>query len=114
MAGLFRAIFTGGVFSEAGTIDTMLTTIDGVRARADAKETALPPGAYRMGVWVVEVEGFTAYRHSGFWGTAATYVPDLDLVVTSTINQGEGPMLHIELVDRAIGIVVGARPPDGS
>ena len=114
MAVLFRALFTGGVFSEAGTIDTMLTTIDGVRALADAKETALPPGAYRMGVWVVEVEGFTAYRHSGFWGTAATYVPDLDLAVATTINQGEGPMLHIELVDRAIAIVVEARSPEAS
>ena len=105
MARLMRSLFTGGVYSEEGTIDTMLTTIEGARALADAKETALLPGAYRMGVWVVEVEGFTAYRHTGFFGTAATYVPELDLTVASTINQGEGPMLHIELVDCAIAIV---------
>jgi D-alanyl-D-alanine carboxypeptidase len=108
MARLFRALFTDEVYERPETIDTMLTTIDGVRAIADAKETALPPGAYRMGVWVVEVEGHTAYRHTGFWGTAATYVPDLDLAVATTINQGDGPMLHVELVDRAIEIVAAA------
>ena len=114
MARFFRALFNGGVYSKTGTLDTMLTTVEGAGARADAKETALPPGAYRMGVWVVEVEGFTGYRHTGFFGTAATYVPDLDLAVASTINQGEGPMLHVELVDRAIGIVVGTRFREGS
>jgi len=114
MARFFRALFTGGVYSKAVTLDTMLTTLDGVRARADASERALPSGAYRMGVWVVEVEGFTAYRHTGFWGTAATYVPELDLAVASTINQGEGPMLHVELVDRAIAIVIEGRSPEVS
>ncbi len=114
MAQFFRGLFTGGVYAKAETLDTMLTTVEGARARADAKQTALPPGAYRMGVWVVEVEGFTAYRHTGFWGTAATYVPELDLAVASTINQGAGPMLHVELVDRAIAIVVEARSDAGS
>ena len=114
LARFFRALFAGQVFSKAETLDTMLTTIDGVGAIAEAKATALPPGAYRMGVWVIEVEGFTAYRHTGFWGTAATYVPDFDLAVATTINQGEGPMLHVELVDRAIGIVVETRSHEGS
>jgi D-alanyl-D-alanine carboxypeptidase len=111
MARFFRALFTGGVYSKTETLETMLTTVEGAGALADAKETALPPGAYRMGVWVVEVEGFTAYRHTGFWGTAATYVPDLDLAVAATINQGDGPMLHVELVDRAIAIAARARRP---
>jgi len=57
---------------------------------------------------------FTVYRHTGFWGTAASYVPELDLAVASTINQGTGPMLHVELVDRAVGIVVEARSPEAS
>jgi D-alanyl-D-alanine carboxypeptidase len=114
MARFFRALFTGGVYANQETLDTMLSTFDGLRPIDNASERALPPGAYRMGVWVVEVEGFTAYRHTGFWGTAATYVPDLDLAVASTINQGEGPMLHVELVDRAIAIVVEARSPEAS
>ena len=68
----------------------MLSTLEGIRARSDADDSALPPGAYRMGVWVVEVEGLNTYRHTGFWGTLATYVPELDLTVACTVNQNQG------------------------
>lgn len=89
MARFWRGIFSNRVFSKPETLETMLTTFDGLRALPEASARALPPGAYRMGLWEVEVEGMTGYRHTGFWGTSATYVPELDLVVTLTVNQNQ-------------------------
>ena len=62
-----------------------------------------------MGVWWVEVEGFTTYRHSGFWGTLATYVPALDLTLAATVNQNRCGEALDELVRKAIVAADGAR-----
>jgi CubicO group peptidase (beta-lactamase class C family) len=109
MAAIMQALFTGGVYENPGTADTMLTTVEGVSARPEGDRAGLPPGAYRMGVWVVEVEGFTTYRHSGFWGTLATYVPALDLTLAATVNQNRCGEALDELVRKAIVVVDGAR-----
>jgi D-alanyl-D-alanine carboxypeptidase len=105
LARFYRALFNGGVFAGPDAAASMLTTIDGVRALPDAGETDLPPGAYRMGVWVVEVEGLSTYRHTGFWGTLATYVPELDLTVTATVNQNQGRAALEGMVREAIVIM---------
>ncbi len=92
LARFFGGLFRGEVFENGDTVEVMLTTIDGIRARPDATERALPPGAYRMGVWVLEIEGYTTYQHNGFWGTMAVYVPELDLSIAATSNQNQvGP-----------------------
>jgi len=109
MAAFMRALFTGGVYENPGTADIMLTAIEGVGARPEGDRAGLPPGAYRMGVWVVEVEGFTTYRHSGFWGTLATYVPELDLALAATVNQNRGKDGLERLVLQAIVSVAEAR-----
>jgi len=109
LARFYRALFTGGVFADPATADVMLTTVDGVQALPGASERALPPGAYRMGIWVVEVEGFTTYRHTGFFGTLATYVPELDLVVTVTTNQNSDQGALNKLALEAIRLVAEAR-----
>ena len=109
LARFYRALFTGGVFADPATADVMLTTVDGVQALPGASERALPPGAYRMGIWVVEVEGLTTYRHTGFFGTLATYVPELDLVVTVTTNQNSDQGALNKLAVEAIRLVAEAR-----
>jgi D-alanyl-D-alanine carboxypeptidase len=105
LAAFYRALFTGGVFSDPATADLMLTTVDGARPRPDADATALAPGVYRMGIWVMEIDGVTAYAHTGFWGTAAVYVPELDLAVAATVNQNKAKEAMWELVERSIAIV---------
>jgi D-alanyl-D-alanine carboxypeptidase len=105
LARFYRALFTGSVFADPTTSATMLTTIDGVKALPDADDSALPPGAYRMGVWVIELEGLATYRHTGFWGTLATYVPELDLTITATVNQNHGKVVLEGMVREAIDIV---------
>ena len=72
-----HALFSGDVYSNPGTVEVMLTTIDDVRLPPDGEVSHLPPGAYRMGVWVVQMDGLKTYWHTGFWGTAAVHVPDI-------------------------------------
>lgn len=105
LARFWRGLFVSGVFENLETVDTMLTTIEGTRALDEASARALPPGAYRMGVWKVEVEGFQTYRHTGFWGTLATYVPELDLVVTLTVNQNQCGTVMDDLTREVIRLV---------
>lgn len=108
LARFWRALFSGGVFADPATLDTMLTTLGGVRG-LEEDQGALPPGAYRMGVWGIEAAGLTAYRHTGFWGTSASYVPDLDLVVTATVNQNQARDALAGLVDGAIAAAADAQ-----
>ncbi len=105
LAVFYRALFTGGVFSDPATVDLMLTTVEGPLPRPDADETALAPGTYRMGIWVLEIAGVTAYAHSGFWGTAAVFVPELDLAVAATVNQNKAKEAMWDMVDRSIAVV---------
>jgi len=100
-----RALFTGGVYTNPETTETMLTTVDTVKMSASGEASGMPPGMYRMGVWVMEVEGYTVYRHSGFWGTVADYVPELDLVVAATVNQNQEKTVLWDVVGETIAAV---------
>jgi len=109
LARFYRALFTGGVYADSETAGVMLTTVDGARALPGAGARALPPGAYRMGIWVVEIERLTMYRHTGFFGTLATYVPELDLIVTATTNQNQDEGALDKLALEAIKLVADVR-----
>lgn len=107
LARFWRGLFSGGVFADPATLDTMLTTFAGVRG-LEGDEGALPPGAYRMGLWAVRLDGLDAYRHTGFWGTSASYVPELDLVVAATVNQNQAKDALEAMVAGAISAVADA------
>ncbi len=114
VAAFFGALFSNRVYSDRATLELMLSTIEGARPRPDADDTALAPGTYRMGVWVVEIDGVTAYAHSGFWGTAVVFVPDLDLAVAVTVNQNKAKEAMWDMVGESIAIVrkcTGATSP---
>lgn len=108
LARFIRALFTDGVFHLQETDDMMLTTVDGASALPGATAGGLQPGDYRMGVWIVEVAGFTGYRHTGFFGTSATYVPELDLSVAATVNQNQGRAALGKLTEDAIAVTATA------
>ncbi|UCF66586.1 MAG: beta-lactamase family protein [Acidobacteriota bacterium] len=114
MARFFRALFSGGVYENRATADAMLTTIEGTQPLPDASDSALPPGAYRMGLWMVELDGHTTFRHSGFWGTVAMYVPQLELTIAATVNQNQGKGALENLVREAVALVgnAGERVPN--
>lgn len=102
MALFMRALFTGGVFDDPGTAEIMLSTVPGAAERSGGDRSRLPAGAYRMGVWVERIAGYAVYRHSGFWGTTALYVPELDLALAATVNQNRGRAALKVLVAGAI------------
>lgn len=106
LARFGRALFAGRVFARPETLETMLTTVDGVRAVPEGDPKQMPAGAYRMGVWSAEVEGLEAYRHTGFWGSSLTYVPELDLVVAATVNQNGAKEALEELAAGATRLVL--------
>lgn len=109
-----RGLFGGNVYNDPDTIRTMLTTVDTVKMSASGEASGMPPGMYRMGVWVMEFEGYTVYRHSGFWGTVADYVPELDLVVAASVNQNQQKTALWDMVGETIAAVAdvgdGSRP----
>jgi D-alanyl-D-alanine carboxypeptidase len=107
MAVFYRALFTGRVFSDPATAGLMLTTVEDAQPRPDADESALPPGTYRMGVWVQEIAGTTVYAHSGFWGTAAIYAPELDLAAAVTVNQNKAKEAMWDLLGAAVAAARG-------
>ncbi len=89
LAAFFRAVFSGGIFEDPSTVDTMLSTLEVERAGPDYFGSKLSVGEYRMGVTVTEMVGYTVYRHGGFYGTMAAYVPELDLAIGATVNRTE-------------------------
>lgn len=110
LARFYRALFAGEVFDNYATGMIMLTADEGAEALPGASERALPPGAYRMGIWEVQVEGFESYRHTGFFGTLATYVPELDLTVTATVNQNQSRGALDDLARDAILLIAETGP----
>ncbi len=108
LARFHRAVFTGDVYDDQSTVDTMLTTIDGVSAAADASDHSLAPGAYRMGLWVADTEGYTGYWHTGYWGTIAVYTPELDLTIAATLNQNSSREPMRELVRQVVRLAADA------
>ena len=107
LAGFHGAIFRGEVYSDPGTVDIMLSTIEGAVVSPKATERSLPPGAYRMGVWVLETEGHTTYHHTGFWGTLAVHIPELDLTIAATANQNQLGPLFDQIPAEVIRIITG-------
>ena len=108
MARFMRALFAGEVFRDRATLDEMLRSPEGVRPAAGADAGSLEPGAYRMGIWLAEHSGVSLYRHTGFWGTSASSVPSLDLVVTATANQHQAKAVMDDVVSGAIDVVLKA------
>jgi D-alanyl-D-alanine carboxypeptidase len=101
LARFMRGLFTGQVFAKRATLDTMLTTIAGARPGPGGEGPKTTPGIYRMGVFVVEEQGLTLYRHTGYWGTVASYSPELDVALAAAVTQRDGKALLGEL-ERAV------------
>ena len=111
LSRFWSALLAGEVYDDPATLETMLTTLEGLAPAADAGEHSLPPGAYRMGLWAAEVGGRRAWWHGGFWGTAAVHVPDLGLTLAATVNQRNSRELTRELARTVTTAVEEAGSP---
>jgi D-alanyl-D-alanine carboxypeptidase len=100
-----RALFTGQVFTKPATLDTMLTTVAGAGRGPGPEGIKTTPGIYRMGIFVVEVDGTTVYHHAGYWGTVAGYAPSLDLAFATAITQRDARALLGDLETKVLAMV---------
>jgi D-alanyl-D-alanine carboxypeptidase len=110
LARFYRALLTGDVFDYFLTGSLMLAPRNDALALPNASDHALPPDAYGMGIWEDEVEGFVSFRHTGFFGTLAAYVPELDLVITVTTNQNLDEGARGELVREVVRLAADSTP----
>ena len=78
LSQFFHSLFSNKVFANPSTLDTMLTSVI---------NGADQPMDYRLGIWRIEVNGKEAYTHTGFWGTQAVYIPELDLAISANYSQ---------------------------
>jgi D-alanyl-D-alanine carboxypeptidase len=99
MAVFMRALFTGGVYRDAATSDTMLTTVAGAGAGPDLSGSPMVPGRYRMGVEVRDPGGLEVYMHTGFWGTLAAYFPGQDIAISIAVTQQQSRALFRVFID---------------
>jgi len=99
MAAFMRELFVGGVYKEAATADTMLTTVAGAQAGPDLSGSPMVPGRYRMGVEVRDLGGLEVYMHTGFWGTIAAYFPGRDIAISIAVTQQQSRALFRVFVD---------------
>lgn len=99
MAAFMRGLFTGAVFRNWATADTMLTTVAGAEAGPDLSGSPMVPGRYRMGVEVRDLGGLELYMHTGFWGTLAAYFPGQDIAISIAVTQQQSRALFQVFID---------------
>jgi D-alanyl-D-alanine carboxypeptidase len=89
----FQYLFENKIFHNKSTLDKMLSPV------VYAEEPALD---YRMGIWETEINGMTAYTHTGFWGTQVIYIPEIKTSIAVNYSQvwkakGFAPIIPILL-----------------
>ena len=78
MARFLFLLFEGQVFKKPATLAAMIST------------EGLPAGSvYRLGLFEYDAGGVKAYGHSGFWGTAAMYVPSQRRAIAFALTHQE-------------------------
>lgn len=80
MALFYQELFSGNVFDESSTLDTMLTNVP-------FPDNYTPNSDYRMGIFYFHLDEVEVYSHSGFWGTEVTHIPELNATVAIVTTQ---------------------------
>jgi D-alanyl-D-alanine carboxypeptidase len=75
MALFYDALFSGEVLHDPRLVDRML-----------ADSPLIKEQAYKRGVAVREMSGYSYYVHSGYWGTAVYHFPALDITIATTVT----------------------------
>ncbi len=95
IARFYQELFTGNVFEQSSTLDTMITKVS-------FPEGYAPSSDYRMGIFYFNFNEMDMYSHSGFWSTQATYIPELNASVSIIITQfAKGRLINRLLIETA-------------
>ena len=103
LASFWRTLFDGGVFDQPRTLELMRTA------------PGHPfPDRYRIGLMPKPVPGHDSKTvvlgHSGFWGTVAWYVPELDLVIAGAVLDQAGWPALMTVMNQTVAERIGAGP----
>ncbi|MBN2070043.1 MAG: beta-lactamase family protein [Candidatus Krumholzibacteriota bacterium] len=97
-----KALFSGQVYKQKSTLDTMLSMV-----------IAPDQGTYRAGIWSIEVDGITGWGHTGFWNTFTFYFPEIDLAVAGAVTRRNAVKGRV-LTDEAVRIIRGILEKKGA
>lgn len=98
MARFYQELFTGNVFEQPSTLDTMLSKVS-------FPEGYAPSSDYRMGIFYFNFNDMDMFSHSGFWSTQATYIPELNASVSMVITKFAKGRLMNELSVNALKMI---------
>lgn len=87
MARFLYDLFEGKVFKHKQTLELMIS-----------KQGVPADSTYRMGLFEYEAGGVKAYWHSGYWGTAAFYVPSQHQAYAFAVTRREAYKPALEQV----------------
>jgi D-alanyl-D-alanine carboxypeptidase len=74
----YQYLFENKIFRKKYTLGKMLTSVN------YPEKQSLD---YRIGIWKTEIEGMTAYTHTGFWGTQVIYIPEIKTSIAVNYSQ---------------------------
>lgn len=93
LARFSQILFHGGFFEASETLELIYTKV----------KTGDPePSGYYMGISEMEVNGYKAYGHGGFWGTAVNYLPQLDASVSVFILERDERKLRLDVLESVV------------
>ena len=91
MATFIRCLLTGQIFDSPATLLLMLSSVAARQGGPNAYgQFQQVPGSYRLGIDAGQ-DG-RIFKHAGFWGTMAAYVPEQDLAIGLSINRYGGEL----------------------
>lgn len=105
LARFTQGLFSGRVYAEPATLETMLAPVEGAAAGPGEPGPLTTPGVYRMGVFVTDVDGRRVFRHTGYWGTVATYDPEIGASIAATVNRHDAKDALVALERQALALL---------
>jgi D-alanyl-D-alanine carboxypeptidase len=78
LSRFYYSLFHNQVFTHHSTLDTLLSTVSYASA---------PALDYRMGIWKIDINGMTAFTHTGFYGTQVIFIPEMNTTIAVNYSQ---------------------------
>jgi D-alanyl-D-alanine carboxypeptidase len=103
MALFYDALFSGEVLSNSRLVERML-----------ADSPLIEEQAYKRGVAVREMSGYSYFVHSGYWGTAVYYFPALNMTIATTVTDTQYFQASFQIVRAVVEEVAGIGVGGGS
>ena len=92
LASFFQLLFEGKIIHDPKLIELMYTPVS-------------RQSNYGLGIRKISLNGYTGYYHGGWWGTDATYIPELETSIVVFILERGTKGISSEICKKAIQII---------